>query len=187
MSRFDWDDGNREKCARRVPLHEIDDLIDDPRTLIAGDPYEGETRFSRDWQQFRGPSFVRGLHHVREKWRTPCSSDQRPLEASELGPVKKPFPKFDSDETLEAFLETADLDEYDLAAGALPRDEWFARYERFAKDASIHLRLPGRLLEAVRAQATKEGIPAQRLIREYIERGLRGRSEPERGLRARRR
>jgi predicted DNA binding CopG/RHH family protein len=103
--------------------------------------------------------------------------------------MKKPFPRFDRDEKLEAFLETADLDEYDLTAGALPRDEWFARYERFAKDASIHLRLPGRLLDAVRARATKEGIPAQRLIREYIERGLGSRSptEPERRLRAKRR
>jgi predicted DNA binding CopG/RHH family protein len=103
--------------------------------------------------------------------------------------MKKPFPKFDSDEKLEAFLETADLDEYDLTAGALPRDEWFARYERFAKDASIHLRLPGRLLDAVRAQAIKDGIPAQRLIREYIERGLRSRSptEPERRIGAKRR
>jgi predicted DNA binding CopG/RHH family protein len=87
--------------------------------------------------------------------------------------VKKPFPKFNSDEKLEAFLDAADLDEYDLTAGALPRDEWFARYEWFAKDASIHLRLPGGLLEAVQAQAAKERIPTQRLIREYIERGLR--------------
>jgi hypothetical protein len=39
--------------------------------------------------------------------------------------MKKPFPRFDSDEKLEAFLETADLDAYDLAAGALTRDEWF--------------------------------------------------------------
>jgi predicted DNA binding CopG/RHH family protein len=103
--------------------------------------------------------------------------------------MKKPFPRFDSDEKLEAFLETADLDEYDLTTGALPRDEWFARYERFAKNASIHLRLPGRLLDAVRSQATKEGIPTQRLIREYIERGLRSRSrsEPERKLRAKKR
>jgi predicted DNA binding CopG/RHH family protein len=87
--------------------------------------------------------------------------------------MKKPFPKFDSDEKLEAFLDAADLDEYDLAAGAIPRNEWFARYERFAKDASIHLRLPGGLLDAVKAQAARERIPTQRLIREYIERGLR--------------
>ncbi len=87
--------------------------------------------------------------------------------------MKKSFPKFDSDEQLEAFLDSANLDEYDLTAGALPRDEWFARYERFVKDASINLRLPAGLLDAVRAQAAKEKIPTQRLIREYIERGLR--------------
>lgn len=88
--------------------------------------------------------------------------------------MKKPFPKFDNDEDLEAFLDSADLDAYDLSEGALPRDEWFARYERFMKDASIHLRLPSGLLEAVRARAAAERVPAQRLIREYIERGLRG-------------
>jgi len=87
--------------------------------------------------------------------------------------MKKPIPKFDSDEEVETFLDTADLDDYDLTAGALPRDEWFARYERFLKDASIHLRLPGGLLEAVRARAAEEKVPTQRLIREYIERGLR--------------
>lgn len=96
--------------------------------------------------------------------------------------MKKPFPRFDSEEELEAFLDSADLDEYDLAAGALPRDEWFQRYERFVKDASINLRLPSSLLEAVRTQAKKEKVPAQRLIREYIERGLRAsaRREPKR-------
>ena len=93
--------------------------------------------------------------------------------------MKKPFPKFDSDEQLEAFIDSADLDEYDLTADALPRDEWFARYELFAKDASIHLRLPGRLLEAVRARATKEGIPAQRLIR-GIHRTRTSQGKPER-------
>jgi predicted DNA binding CopG/RHH family protein len=98
--------------------------------------------------------------------------------------MKKPFPHFGSDEELEAFLDSADLDEYDLAAGALPRDGWFQRYERFVKDASINLRLPSGLLDAVRA--TKEKVPAQRLIREYIERGLRtaARRGPKRKARA---
>jgi hypothetical protein len=59
MSRFDWDDGNREKCARRVPLREIEALIDDSRTLIAGDPYEGETRFRAIGRNSEGrPLFV---------------------------------------------------------------------------------------------------------------------------------
>ena len=99
--------------------------------------------------------------------------------------MKKPFPKFDSDEQLETFLDRADLDEYDLTAGALPRDEWFQRYERYVKDASIHLRLPGSLLDAVRAQAVKEKVLTQKLIREYIERGLRTRARggPKREVR----
>ena len=64
--------------------------------------------------------------------------------------MKKPFPKFDSDEKLEAFLDAVDLEEYDLTAGALPRDEWFARYERFANGRVDQPRLSGGLLEAVR-------------------------------------
>jgi uncharacterized protein len=59
MSSFDWDDGNREKCSGRVPLHEIQALIDDPRTLIAGDPYDGETRFRAIGHNAEGrPLFV---------------------------------------------------------------------------------------------------------------------------------
>ena len=37
--------------------------------------------------------------------------------------MKKPFPKFDSDEKLEAFLDAADLDEYDLTAGRFRASE----------------------------------------------------------------
>jgi uncharacterized DUF497 family protein len=72
MSKFDWDEGNREKCAKRVPLQEIEALIDDPRTLIAGDPYEGETRFRAIGHNAEGrPLFVfamrekDGERHVR--------------------------------------------------------------------------------------------------------------------------
>jgi predicted DNA binding CopG/RHH family protein len=72
--------------------------------------------------------------------------------------MKKPFPSFDSDEKLEAFLDTADLDEYDLAEGAMPRDDWFARCERLAKDASILLGLPEGLLDAVRNQAARSAL-----------------------------
>jgi predicted DNA binding CopG/RHH family protein len=151
--------------------------------VTRGDPYEGETRFRAIGHNSEGrPLFV--VFATREKdGEHYCSADQRPLQSQEQAAMKKSFPQFDSDEQPEAFLDTADLDEYDLTAGALPRDEWFARYERFAKDASIHLRLPDGLLEAVQAQAAKQRIPTQRLIREYIERGLRA---PKRGEPARR-
>jgi uncharacterized protein len=66
MGKFDWDYGNREKCAARVPVHEIEALIDDTRTLIAGDPYEGEIRFRAIGRNSEGrPLFV--VFTMREK------------------------------------------------------------------------------------------------------------------------
>jgi uncharacterized protein len=66
MSKFDWDQGNREKCARRVSIEEIEALIDDRRTLIAGDPYGGETRFRAVGHNSAGrPLFV--VFTMREK------------------------------------------------------------------------------------------------------------------------
>ena len=66
MSKFDWDQGNREKCARRVSIEEIEALIDDRRTLIAGDPYDGETRFRAVGHNSAGrPLFV--VFTMREK------------------------------------------------------------------------------------------------------------------------
>jgi uncharacterized protein len=96
MSKFDWDDGNREKCARRVPLHEIEALIDDPRTLIAGDPYDGEMRFRAIGRNSEGrPLFV--VFTMRQKSGELCAADQRPLQTQKRGGMKKSFPRFDSD------------------------------------------------------------------------------------------
>jgi hypothetical protein len=49
----------------------------------------------------------------------------------------KPFPRFASDAEAERFVETTDLSQYDLIAGALPRDQWFARAEELYKDARV--------------------------------------------------
>ena len=77
MSTFDWDDGNRKKCARRVPLGEIEALIDDLRTLIAGDPYQGEIRFRAIGRNLEGrPLFV--VFTMREKNGELCV---RPISA----------------------------------------------------------------------------------------------------------
>jgi uncharacterized protein len=66
MTKFDWDDGNRGKCALRVPMEEIEALIEDPDTLIGGDPYEGETRFRAIGRNSEGrPLFV--VFTMREK------------------------------------------------------------------------------------------------------------------------
>jgi uncharacterized DUF497 family protein len=34
MPIFDWDDGNRKKCAARVPIEEIEAALSDPETLV---------------------------------------------------------------------------------------------------------------------------------------------------------
>ena len=44
-AKFDWDLGNRDKCSARVPLAEIEAVLVDPKTIVAPDPFEGETRY----------------------------------------------------------------------------------------------------------------------------------------------
>ena len=44
-----------------------------------------------------------------------------------------------------------------------------ARFEFQAKDAQINMRLPSKLLAAVKASAKSSGVPYQRFIRETLE------------------
>jgi predicted DNA binding CopG/RHH family protein len=80
--------------------------------------------------------------------------------------MKKPIPSFETDEEAERFVDTADLSEYDLSGGQI------VRFELKPKDKSINLRLPEKLLEAVRNRAQRAGIPYQRFIRMALERAL---------------
>ncbi len=88
--------------------------------------------------------------------------------ASEL----KQFPTFASDAEAERFVETADLSQYDLMAGALPRDVWFARAEELYKDARITLRLPQAVVDAHKAKAAARRMPYQRLMRLQLQKAL---------------
>ena len=47
-----------------------------------------------------------------------------------------------------------------------------ARFEFQAKDAQINMRLPSKLLAAVKASAKSSGIPYQRFIRETLEQAV---------------
>jgi predicted DNA binding CopG/RHH family protein len=85
--------------------------------------------------------------------------------------MKKKFPVFKTDAEAETFVDTADLGEYDLS------DMTPMRFELRRKDKSVSLRLPEKLLEAVRNRARRAGIPYQRFIRMAIERALH--SEPK--------
>lgn len=79
----------------------------------------------------------------------------------------KQFPRFETDSEAEDFVGKADLSEYDFS-GFTP----LGRFEFQPKDASINIRLPSNQLNAVKAEAAKQGIPYQRFIRELLQRGM---------------
>ena len=81
----------------------------------------------------------------------------------------KQLPIHLTDEDAERFADEADLSEYDLSVG-VPFDQ-FVEMKR--KDSSIHLRLPQSQLVAVKAAAKKQGVPYTRLIRHFIDQGMR--------------
>jgi predicted DNA binding CopG/RHH family protein len=77
--------------------------------------------------------------------------------------MKKPLPKFETDEEAEQFVAKADLTDYDLSGMRLVRFEFEPKSER------VSMRLPKSLLDAVKAAAAKTGIPYQRFIRQALE------------------
>ncbi|MCA3254134.1 MAG: BrnA antitoxin family protein [Alphaproteobacteria bacterium] len=81
--------------------------------------------------------------------------------------MSKPLPHLTSDEAAEAFLETADLSEFDLAA-MRPHSFEFA-----PKSRQINMRVPEPLLDAVKARAAERGMSYQRFIRQTLEEALR--------------
>jgi predicted DNA binding CopG/RHH family protein len=83
----------------------------------------------------------------------------------------KKVPSFKTDEEAEAFVDTADLSEYDLS------DMTPVKFELRKKDRAISLRLPEQLYEAVKQKAESVGVPYQRFIRMAIENAL----QPARG------
>ena len=77
----------------------------------------------------------------------------------------KHVPKLTTDAEAEAFLEK-DLSGLDFSQFKP------ARFEFQAKDAQINMRLPSKLLAAVKASAKSSGIPYQRFIRETLEKAV---------------
>lgn len=77
--------------------------------------------------------------------------------------MKRKIPTFRSDAEAERFVESADLAEYDLSGAKR------VRFEFDKKSARIYMRLPERLLDAVKRRAQARGIPYQRFIREALE------------------
>ena len=81
--------------------------------------------------------------------------------------MKKKIPTFRTDKEAEDFVVTADLTDYDLSGGKP------VRFEFEKKSGRVNMRLPERLLKAVRESALERGIPYQRFIREALEHAIR--------------
>jgi predicted DNA binding CopG/RHH family protein len=78
----------------------------------------------------------------------------------------KPMPPIKSDADAEQFVESADLSEYDLS-GFAP-----INFEFEPKAAALNMRLPRKLLDAVKIKANVEGIPYTRYIRLVLEQAV---------------
>jgi predicted DNA binding CopG/RHH family protein len=83
--------------------------------------------------------------------------------------MKKKIPAFKSARAAAAFVDKADLSEYDLSGAQT------VRFEMKRKDKSINLRLPEELYDAVRKRANHAGLPYQRFIRLALESALAAR------------
>jgi predicted DNA binding CopG/RHH family protein len=82
--------------------------------------------------------------------------------------MKKKIPAFKIDRAAAAFVDKADLTQYDLSGARL------TRFEIKPKDESINLRLSGELYDAVRRRAASAGVPCQRFIRLTLEQAIGG-------------
>jgi predicted DNA binding CopG/RHH family protein len=81
----------------------------------------------------------------------------------------KTVPKMTTDEEAEAFL---DQDLSDLDFSQFKKVNW----ELLPKTARVNMRLPETLIAAIKTRAAQRGIPYQRLIREALEREVKGKA-----------
>ena len=80
--------------------------------------------------------------------------------------MKRRIPTFKSDRAAAAFVDKADLTQYDLSGARL------VRFEIKRKDKSINLRLSEELYDAIRKRAARAGLPYQRFIRLALEQAI---------------
>ena len=74
----------------------------------------------------------------------------------------KKVPQFDSDQAAEAFLDQ-DLSDLDFSQFKP------VHFELEPKSASLNMRLPAALLDAIKARAKSRGIPYTRYVRMLLE------------------
>lgn len=78
----------------------------------------------------------------------------------------KSLPRLEGDVQAERFVAESDLTRSDLS-GLEP-----TRFEFAPKEARVNMRLPSKLLKAVKLAAAQRGIPYQRFIRQTLERAV---------------
>jgi predicted DNA binding CopG/RHH family protein len=83
--------------------------------------------------------------------------------------LKRRLPAPRTDAAAARFVAGADLTRYDLSA-MTP-----VRFEFAPKEARVNMRMPGELLEAVKAAAEEARMPYQRFIRITLERAVASR------------
>jgi predicted DNA binding CopG/RHH family protein len=81
----------------------------------------------------------------------------------------KKLPAAKTDAQAAAFVRDGDLTSYDLSAMRT------TQFEFSPKEARINMRLPGKLLTAIKAAANKAGVPYQRFIRIALEAAIASR------------
>lgn len=82
-------------------------------------------------------------------------------------PKLEDAPALLSDAAAERFIEETDLTRYDLSGGTS-----LAAFEFQTKSASVHMRMPQKQLDQIKAEAARRGVPYQRFMRELMQRGL---------------
>ncbi|MGH8227137.1 MAG: CopG family antitoxin [Steroidobacteraceae bacterium] len=78
----------------------------------------------------------------------------------------KKIPPLRNDAAAERFVAQADLTEYDLSEFKP------MRFEIEPKSAALNMRLPRKLLDAVKARARERGIPYTRYVRMLLEKAV---------------
>lgn len=80
--------------------------------------------------------------------------------------MKKKIPKLKSDKEAEKFLEKDLTDYMDL------KNFQKVSFEFQPKTKKVNIRFPEKLLDAVRKEAKRQGIPYQKFIRQAVEHSL---------------
>ena len=171
ISGFDWDEGNWPKCAQHgVSKEEIEQLFEGTLAVMA-DPHPDEPRVRAIGKTRAGRYLflVFMLRIVEDKTLVrPISArymHQKEIAAMNANKLKS-IPSLRSDAEAERFVETADLSEYNLS-GFKPM-----RFEIEQKAATLNMRLPQNLLDAVKAKAKAKGVPYTRYVRLLLEQDL---------------